>query len=69
MILMAACTFLFNLPNLCINAKNHFFYYSCYGLGMDYLWHGLQTLSLHTIPFHYLLCLDVVCQVTGEFEG
>ena len=28
-------------------------FYSCYGLGMDYLWHGLRTLSLphHSIPF------------------
>ena len=28
-------------------------FYSCYGLSIDYLWHGLRTLSLphHSIPF------------------
>ena len=64
---MAAYTFLFNPPDLCINAKDHFFV-----LVMVWVWIAcgmVFELSLfHTILLSSLLCLDVVCWVIGEFE-
>ena len=53
MILMDACTFLFNFLDLCINAKYHFFLFLLwFGYGLLVAW---SSSSLSSTPFSYLL--------------